>query len=268
MRIAVCISGYFGSTADPSSDGAKGFEYIKRELLQSYEADVFIHTWDKSRASEIYELYSPWIKKFSVESQKTFENEMAKVGGDWSNSPCAKLPFLSQAYGRQKSLNLRSEYEKENNFKYDWVIYCRFDLGVRDLHADPRYRCCEIDFYSELDPNLFYSKYWNQFNQGFADMWFYSSSENMDIYAKYYDFIFKEMQPNSEYFKNMESGWFDSNLDDEFSNEMYKENKAVQRWKYPTSWCRGNNHSFHKWFFKQNGLYDKCIEGAWQCRVR
>jgi hypothetical protein len=90
----------------------------------------------------------------------------------------------------------------------------------------------------------------------------------MDIYAKYYDFIFKEMQPNSEYFKNMESGWFDSNLDDEFSNEMYKENKAVQRWKYPTSWCRGNNHSFHKWFFKQNGLYDKCIEGAWQCRVR
>ena len=37
MKIALCLSGYFGSTNDTSSSGLKGFKYIKENLLaESY----------------------------------------------------------------------------------------------------------------------------------------------------------------------------------------------------------------------------------------
>jgi len=267
MKIAICISGYFGSTSNPTSNGIKGFEYIKRELLTKYNPDVFIHTWDKERALEIYNLYSPWLKQFMVEEQKTFQEEISSLKGDWCNSPCSKFNFLSQAYGRKRSLELKRQYENSESFEYDWVIYCRFDLGLRDLHAVPKYRCCEINFDPSYDSDLFYSKYWNQFNQGFADMWFYSNSKSMDTYSKYYDSIFTHMQPNSEYLTNMTKGWFDSNRNNEFSNEMYMEG-VNPRAEFPDHWCKGNNHSLHKWFFKEVGLYDKCKKGAWICQVK
>ena len=269
MKIALCISGYFGSTSDPFSDGAKGFEYIKREILDKYSVDVFIHSWDLTRGSEIRDAYSPWLRSIELEPQKDFKEEQEKIKGDWTGAPCSKFNFLSQAYGRKKSLELKDRYEEEYDFVYDWVIYCRFDLGLRDLRtADPRYRCCEIDFDPSYDSSLIYTKYWPQFNQGFADMWVYANSENMDTYAKYYDDIFTHMQPGSAYLTDMTSGWFDSSAKEEFSNEMFKEDKCKEKRAFPYHWCLGNNHSLHKWFFKKRGLYDKCKEGALVCRTK
>ena len=270
MRIALCLSGYFGSTADPNSDGAEGFNYIKKTLLDLYNIDVFIHTWDEKREKEIKSLYKKWIKNITVQPQYSFEEEVKLIPDDEfkKNGTTPSTPFLtlSQAYGRKQSLLLKKKYEEENNFKYDCVIYSRFDLGIRDLHAKEMYRCCEIVFSTKLDMSYFYTKFWDQLNQGFADMWLYSSSKNMDIYSTYYDKLFEYLKLDSKYINVSRVGWPDSvdhvmgsGNSDEFTNEMLKIKKSYKPLKtYPSNWSFGNNHMLHKWFLMDVGLYNKC----------
>ena len=81
------------------------------------------------------------------------------------------------------------------------------------------------DSYDDAN-EYFYSKYWNQHNQGFADMWFYSNSDNMNIFSTLYDRIFDYMKSDSDYIKEATTSWFDSNVDDEFSNEIYRNKKC------------------------------------------
>ena len=268
MRIALCLSGYFGSTADPNSDGAKGFKYIKETLLDLYNIDVFIHTWDEKREKEIKSLYKKWVKDIVVQSQYSFEEEVKLIPDEEFKKggvpPSTPFLTLSQAYGRKQSLLLKKKYEKENSFEYDCVIYSRFDLGIRDLHAKEIYRCCEIVFSKKLDMTYFYTKFWDQLNQGFADMWLYSSSKNMDTYSTYYDKLFEYLQLESKYVNvSTRLGWPDS-VDhvmgvDEFSDEMLKIKKSHSPLKtYPPNWAFGNNHMLHKWFLMDVGLYRKC----------
>jgi len=255
-KIALCMSGYFGSTRDPNSDGKVASDYIKRVLLDKYDIDIFIHTWDVDRKDEISEIYEKNLKDMVVQPQYNFDKETKLLEGDWSNSPTTKLVTLSQAYGRQKSIKIKKEYEDENNFVYDWVIYARFDLGLRDVPtAQPKYRCCEIKFDSEYDNRYLYSKYWNQMNQGFADMWLYSNSKTMDIYSEYYDYIFKYMKLDSDYIRAITNDWPDSNLEDEFSNEIFRKNKSNNNIKIPLNWSLGNNHTMLKWFLIEKKIY-------------
>ena len=265
MKIALCLSGYFGSTNDTSSSGLKGFKYIKENLLDLYDIDVFIHTWDTQNYDDIIKNYNPWIKNIAAEKQLLFKNEIGKISKNESyfskfgQSPSAPFLMLSQAYGRKRSINLKKDYESQINFTYDAVIYARFDLGVRDLHAFELYRCCEIVFSPDFNMKYFYSKFWNQINQGFGDMWFFSNSKNMDIYSTYFDKLAYYNTPNSNYITSSSKGWFDSNDKDEFSMELYKNNNlASNLMKYTPNWAYCNNHMLIKWFLKDIKLYNKC----------
>ena len=265
MKIALCLSGYFGSTANPSSDGVKGFGYIESTLLNLHDIDVFIHTWDVKNETLIRGLYDPWLKDIKCEEQLSFKDEIFNFSKNESffksfgNSPSTPFLMLSQAYGRKASINLKKKYELENNFTYDAVIYSRFDLGIRDLHASEIYRCCEIVFSSQFNMDYFYSKFWNQLNQGCGDMWFYSNSSNMDLYSNYYDKLFKYLTPKSDYITSAANGCFDSNADLEFSGEMLKNSpKSTNLKKYSPNWAYCNNHMLIKWFLKDVGLYEKC----------
>ncbi|MAC34617.1 MAG: hypothetical protein CME38_13590 [Haliea sp.] len=254
MKIALCMSGYL-------SGGFESFNYIKDKLLDKFDIDIFIHTWDVENENVIKQLYGNHTKGIKVQNQYDFKKESELLEGNWTNAPSPKLNVLSSAYGRKQSIALKSNYEKENNFEYDWVIYARFDLGVRDLHqcnstgVNPAYRCCEIVFDPSFNNKYFYSKYWNQHNQGFADMWFYSNSRNMDIFATYYDRIFIYMKENSEYLRSATTSWFDSNMHDHFSNELFKKDKCENEITFPLNWALGNNHMMYKWFLRDMGLY-------------
>ena len=46
MKIALCLHGLFNSTTDSSSNGDDGFEYIKENILDKGEVDVYIHSWE------------------------------------------------------------------------------------------------------------------------------------------------------------------------------------------------------------------------------
>ena len=89
-----------------------------------------------------------------------------------------------------------------NNFKYDCVIKTRFDLGRINRNTSKIYPCQCINFDTTLDMSYFYQVYWDLFNEGPADMWFYSNSENMDNFCNFYDKVLKEYLPvGSDYHK-------------------------------------------------------------------
>ena len=212
MRIALCLSGYFNSLTDRTSLGDEGFLYIKKNIFNKVspesEIDVFFHNWEPDIKEKLLSIYQP--KKYIVEKQIDFvkiaeENKISKrdygyenLLGTWTldsktgRGYAGPERILSQFYTLQKSIELKKEYEEENNFKYDCVIKARFDLGMINRNTSGPgkgnpYPCQCINFDETNDMSYFYQVYWDLFNEGPADMWFYSNSENMDKFASVYE---------------------------------------------------------------------------------
>lgn len=137
MKIAVCISG------QPRSY-EKGYEYMKRNLLDHYNCDIFIHTWHNKvyKSKDVINLYKP------VES--LVENPLSKSFYDnkYTNTPnAAGWPphaTVSMFYSVFQSLLLKTKYELLFD-KYDWVVKTRFDYAINGV----------IPF-SQLDKNNLY----------------------------------------------------------------------------------------------------------------
>jgi len=89
--------------------------------------------------------------------------------------------FFSRWYSAQQANNLKKEYEKENNFKYDCVFITRYDLLAFE------------DFvFSDYDMSYFYAPFsiWQTRVSGYTvatsinDLWFFSSSDQIDEFSK------------------------------------------------------------------------------------
>jgi len=135
-KIALCISG------QPRSYEI-GHQFIKKNLLELYNVDVFFHTWnnDHTNFNKLIKLYNP--KKYIVEPalENTIDQKYTRI-------PSQKFPAyftVSAFYSIFTANQIKKEYEIDNNFLYDWVIRIRFDYA---LNAEP-------DF-SILDSNKIY----------------------------------------------------------------------------------------------------------------
>jgi len=185
MKIALCLSGqprYLN----------EGFEQIYKNILSKHSVDVFAHTWwddgmgskkmilsdklsydrnyiwKKNTIELIKEYYSPIY--FLYEPQIFFETYL-----NVDYELCTPMNVHSMFYSLQKSNELKKKYELKNNFIYDAVIRCRFDLSINKF---------EIDFY-DLDLNLINCY---MLNDEFPnDQFAISSSNNMDIYSNVFD---------------------------------------------------------------------------------
>lgn len=191
MKIALCISGYFNSSRDSASLGIDGFQHIKKHILEGNDVDVYIHSWDVNNEQHIRDLYGDLIKKAIFENQLDFKPIFEKNG--LHNIPVhhGATPFwnvFSQYYSVQKSFELMVN----SNVNYQCAIKARFDLGrVNRMTSGPHnqnnphpVQC--INFNPNLDMNYFYMADWQYIDtEGPADMWFYSSAENMSIFQSY-----------------------------------------------------------------------------------
>lgn len=293
MKIALCLSGYFSSLKDLTSKGMDGYQYIKKHILSEKEnghsVDIFFHNWEPDNEQQIIDLYEP--KKYIVESQIDFDAVAKNHGvdrsridphrqlGSWTVNSRSGFGYvgperiLSQFYSVQKSIELKREYEREHNFRYDCVIKSRFDLGRinRNTSGPGRenpYACQCINFDPEQDMNFLYVANWNLFNEGPADMWYYSSSENMDNFCNLYDKALHEyMKPNSEFQKTITSGWVESKLNEYRTNELFKpkEEQATLLHRYPPHMvCNGI--LLQKWFLIKCGLWArmKPLDTEWE----
>ena len=267
MKIALCFHGYFLNSGGDQAAFAS-WEYLRRKVLNGNDVDVFFHCWEQGDnvRNMIQHMYDPI--RIEYEDQKEFIEEMKSMDQSWfddgfnrsdtmykSNSIFQTFSFL---YSRKRALEIKAEYEKENNFKYDAVILARTDIGTRGKEHPQTYYVTNINFNPALDMDKLYAAYWNQMNWGYADHWFYSNSENMDLVGSAYDKISTYYKPGSDYYRSITEGWFDSNAEDEFSNEQMKpEKERTDNLVRFDKWQCIDNHKFYKWFFKDVGLYEK-----------
>lgn len=134
-------------------------------LIRPYNLDVFFHTWWDDQSTykyapwariqrpdeqlhnkehslqELLNMYQP--KDYIAEPSKQFDLvlkdiEFASPENDYQVK-CQEYirsgNVLSQYYSTMKVCELKEKYEKENNFKYDFVIRARFDTYIH--HSIP-----------------------------------------------------------------------------------------------------------------------------------
>jgi hypothetical protein len=106
-------------------DYAKCFRSILKHIIEpnkdKYEFDIFCHCWNYDLEDEICKLYNP--KKKLFEDNRKYNNEISDLCQDPSD-----FSGISQSLTIQKSINLKEEYEMENNIHYDIVILYRYDV--------------------------------------------------------------------------------------------------------------------------------------------
>lgn len=127
MKVALCLSGlprFWKKAYD---------NYIKPNLIDVLNPDVFIHSWydpnnieDMSLAS-ICHVYQP--KNYLIQPDKQIV--MPKTEFEYNTTP--RYPAYN-IFSFYRSLfladKLRSWYENDKGFVYDWVIRMRFDYAL------------------------------------------------------------------------------------------------------------------------------------------
>jgi len=125
------------------------FPALKKLLLDKYQCDVFIHTWDTLDHStkawhqlnegrdtvylcpekikeEITRTYNP--KRLKIETQKPVDMGLFKTnyGQEYS-----LFGIHSMLHGMEEVNKLRFEYENTNKINYDYVIFTRPDILLK-----------------------------------------------------------------------------------------------------------------------------------------
>lgn len=136
MKIAVCISG------QPRAY-AQGYEYMKRNLLDKYDCDIFIHTWRNTvyGTEDVIKLYNPKMWNDESPLDNHYDKLFTNVPGAGWYPPTATI---SMFYSMFKTLQMKSTYELEASH-YDWVVRTRFDYAINGV----------IPF-EQLDPDKVY----------------------------------------------------------------------------------------------------------------
>jgi len=191
MRIAVMMSG-LPRYIDRNKKLMEGF-------YGDHEVDYFVHAWfdpekenedaswhsyktkiDKAIPEKINKYYAP--KKQLLERQRDFYVPREyHFNTGW---PQPNFVAYSHFYSLKRVNELRKQYERENNIKYDMVVKHRFDV----------YIACEIKW-EEYDLNSVYlpdnCNVWTELYDDvqFNDMFAFSKPENMDVYCSPFDRI-------------------------------------------------------------------------------
>ena len=133
MRIALCLFGLYRSfdkvwpimyknLIEPNEENNQIDIFICTSNLYNhktrFKVDKISYLNKDNILSEIKNLIGKYLKKIEIIDD-------SQMAGDASNR---KHYWISRAGKIYKTLKLKSDYEKENNFKYDIVILHRFDI--------------------------------------------------------------------------------------------------------------------------------------------
>lgn len=199
-RIALCISGHF-------RDFEVAWPSLKKHVIDVYDPDVFAHAWNdsfghfmhaKDKHHPSFDLgYDPSSKQvpsnyansvaarlqpkaFKLQDPTTIKqlvDQLAEANKPFESSwewhrPRPKYQMI---YGKTQAIKLKRQYEQLHGFKYDRVIYTRWDIvheAALPSWAVADYRLLIPSRYSYVGP---------------ADIWASGSSEQLDIYGDMLD---------------------------------------------------------------------------------
>ena len=128
MRLALCLSGQPRSYFE-------GYEYVKKNLLDSYNVDVFVHSWknpNKLNQLKIYEeinsIYSPLLMLFDTALDSSVNSDLSVPNSSHPAHFCT-----SMFYSIHKSDHFRIVSEISLKQKYDFVIRTSFDHALNKV---------------------------------------------------------------------------------------------------------------------------------------
>jgi len=113
MKIALCFTGQARAFE-------KGYEYYKRNLLDHYDVDVYIHTWKFPGEDKLTELYKPVKIHTQVPPLGDFDNK-------YTNTPNAEKHPPRFTYRMLYSTYVCSHLIEGD---YDWLIKARTDYAL------------------------------------------------------------------------------------------------------------------------------------------
>jgi hypothetical protein len=114
MKIALVLSGQLRSVSE-------GFKYIKQNLLDHYDVDVFFHTWVKNWDRNAIDLYKP--KDALIEEDSIFGN-FPNYRIVSSSHPARNTILM------YRSIKYADMLRKNSHTEYDWIIRTRFDFAL------------------------------------------------------------------------------------------------------------------------------------------
>ena len=169
MKIALCLSG------QPRSY-KKAHEYIKKNLLDKYNVDVFAHAWRPQLGrmivfDEISSLYNPVQFIMDEALPETINSDLIVPNASHPANFCTSMFY---SIHRANDFRVREEAKKDR--KYDFVVRCRFDLALNKV----------IDFSSLERGKIYVSKDIDDPNALLNDQFAIGDSDVMNIYSMTY----------------------------------------------------------------------------------
>lgn len=167
MKTAICFSGHMRSYK-------KTLSYIKNQLLDPIQPDVFIHTWKDNTTD-----WSDIIKQYNQKS--IYIEDPIKFIDNYPNKHFtsqhikSNLGVIAMYYKIYKCNQLKIEQEKINDQKYDCVIRIRPD-GILNNKFNIETNYSNNIYLTTMGPE----KTWVD------DTFAHSTSENMDLYSNVY----------------------------------------------------------------------------------
>jgi len=188
-RIAVCFSGHIRQWEHAKENQKNHWEkcMIHNTHNEEFEIDYFIHTWDKSEERE-YRL-SPFERRDVTDTEiqsivDFYKPKKWVVDKKDADDFLYTDKWLAIFYGFNKVIELKRQYEIENNFEYDIVIKSRIDLIFEPNKIQKLYLLNKIPM--EI-MSTFHGAMFEEFClTNFNDVLFYSSSPVMDLVSNIY----------------------------------------------------------------------------------
>lgn len=163
MKIALCFCGQARSFE-------KGYEYYKRNLLDHYDVDVYIHSWKFPESNKLVELYKP--------KDYLFEDKLVgNYDAIYTNTPNAQKWPPRFTYSALYSMH---EVNRLIHGNYDWVIKTRTDYAL-----NVKIPFEQLDHTKLYIPNCRMVPAHDFGNDQFA----FSSQDNMDKYMATFEYI-------------------------------------------------------------------------------
>src|SRR5579885_2523691 len=208
MKIAVCLSGHLRKFEET-------FPLLQKHLLNHYDCDIFLHTWDKmgyvsrykgdARSDEtlkyieaVQALYKP--KKIVVESS-SFVEELKRQGDEYAphlrNEPKHVGHMASMFYKIYACNELKNKYVRETGTKYNWVIRCRPDLLFHN----------KIDIPSEKSPGKIWMPKALSSPDWYNDQFAIGSPDDMDLYSSVFFDIPEYFRARMEFYPEKFMVW-------------------------------------------------------------
>ena len=152
------------------------YKNIKKNLIDVYNADVFISTWEGSgrdcTISDVVDLYKPIAYEVENENIEFIKNKASPFDGRRPDTATDSVSTFAMFYKIMRAHRLKTIHDSMRFDKYDTVIRCRFDLEINS----------PIGLIEPKEDTLYIPKGWD-WHKGYNDLFAIGDSKTMNYYS-------------------------------------------------------------------------------------